>query len=257
MSDQRTTPDPAQITQRDPAQIVLAVSDLCRTPDGPRVRQLIFGDSVVVLNTRDGWCYVQADKDGYCGHIRSSTLGALLRPSHKVTAPATHIYERPDFKSPNLLGLSFGSQLQVTGKTEKFAQIDAGFVPLPHLAEVDTYATDPATVCALFLGTPYLWGGNSREGIDCSGLVQAALLACAIPCPGDSDQQQSIGAAATGPYQRNDLIFWKGHVALVVDADTLIHANAYTMSVTNEPITAAIKRISDQGDGPVTAHRRL
>lgn len=257
MSDLRTTPDPVRITQRKFAQVTVPVIDLCRTPDGPRDRQLIFGDTVVLLSISGTWCYVQADKDGYCGYVKSPALGAVSQPSHKVSAPATHIYERPDFKSPDVLALSFASQLNVTGQIGKFAQTDAGFVPLIHLAEVSTYSKDPATIAALFLGTPYLWGGNSRWGIDCSGLVQAACLACAIPCPGDTDQQQVIGKPATGTYQRNDLLFWQGHVALVAGADTLIHANAHSMSVTYEPIVVAIKRISDQGGGPITAHRRI
>jgi len=257
MSDPRMTPDPAHITGRDPAQVALPVADLCRAPGGPRDRQLIFGDTVVVLGAFDGWNYVQADRDGYCGYVRRAALGPISQPTHKVIAPATHVYKSADFKSPDLLSLSFASHLHVTDQTTKFAQTNAGHVPLTHLAAVSTHATDPATIAALFLGTPYLWGGNSRWGIDCSGLVQAALLACAIPCPGDSDLQQQLGTPATGPYKRNDLLFWKGHVALVVDADTLIHANAHAMSVVNEPINAAIKRIADQDDGPVTGHRRL
>tara|TARA_R110002072_G_scaffold68881_5_gene167290 strand:- start:2803 stop:3555 length:753 start_codon:yes stop_codon:yes gene_type:complete len=246
-----------RITKNEPAQVALPITDLCRTLGGLRDRQLIYGDAVNVLNAGDGWPYVQADKDGYCGYVKSSALAGVSQPTHKVSAPATHVYERPDFKSPDLLSLSFASHLHVTGWSGKFAQIDQGFVPLTHLVEISTHTTDPAAVAAMFLGTPYLWGGNSRWGIDCSGLVQAALLACDIPCPGDSDQQQAIGDAATGPYLRNDLLFWKGHVALVVDTETLIHANAHAMSVTYEPLGAAVNRISDQGDGPVTAHRRI
>ncbi|MGJ8617006.1 MAG: C40 family peptidase [Sulfitobacter sp.] len=257
MSDARTTPDPAHVTGRSPAQVALPVADLCRSPDGPRDRQLVFGDTVVALGTFDGWRYVQADKDGYCGYVRPAALAPMSQPTHKVIAPATHVYERADFKSPDLLSLSFASHLHVKGQTAKFARTAAGYVPLTHLAEVSIHATDPAAIAALFLGTPYLWGGNSRWGIDCSGLVQAALLACAIPCPGDSDLQQQIGTSATGPYKRNDLLFWKGHVALVIDPNTLIHANSHAMSVVYEPISAAIKRIEDQGDGLITAHRRI
>ena len=257
MSDPRITPDPARVSGREAAQITSPVSDLCRTPGGPRDRQLIFGEKVEILGQCGVWRYVQADKDGYCGYVQSPHLGAVSPPSHKVSAAATHAYERPDFKSPDVMSLTFASLLSVARQSGKFAQTNAGFVPLTHLAELGTPSTDPAAIAAFFLGTPYLWGGNSRWGIDCSGLVQAALLACGIPCPGDSDQQQSLGVPASGPYQRNDLLFWKGHVALAVDADTLIHANAHSMSVVYEPTEAAINRISAQGDGPVTAHRRL
>ncbi|MGC1496237.1 MAG: NlpC/P60 family protein [Sulfitobacter sp.] len=257
MSDRRITPDPTFMTKSDEAQIVTPIADLCRAPSGPRDRQLIFGDTVVVLNDDAGWSYVQSDKDKYCGFVRSDQLDVQHVATHKITAPATHVYQRADFKSSDLNSLSFGSQIRVTAQTKKFAETNLGFVPLPHLAEMTAYESDPAKVAALFLGTPYLWGGNSRWGIDCSGLVQAALLACHIPCPGDSDQQQRLGEPANGAYHRNDLLFWKGHVALVTDADTLIHANAHSMSVTYEPIHAAIKRIQDNGDGPVTAHRRL
>ncbi|MGJ8626940.1 MAG: C40 family peptidase [Sulfitobacter sp.] len=257
MTDPRNTPDPAQVNQTTSAQLTSPVTNLCRNPNGPRERQLIHGDTLTVLSEIDDWSYVQSDKDEYCGYILSSTLGDRRAASHKVVAPATHVYERPDFKSPDRLSLSFASRLLVTNKIGKFAETELGFVPLVHLADVEVDRSDPAAIAALFLGTPYLWGGNSRWGIDCSGLVQASLLACAIPCPGDSDQQQAIGIPATGPYKRNDLLFWKGHVALVSDENTLIHANAHAMSVTYEPIDDAIKRIINQGDGPVTAHRRF
>ncbi len=257
MTDPRITPDPARMTTSDPAQINAPVTDLCRTPGVPRDRQLIFGETLVVLGEDGSWRYVQADKDGYCGYLKSSTLTKVSQPTHKVSAPATHVYKRPDIKSPDLMSLTFASRLHITGQTGKFAQTDAGFIPLAHLAGIQSYTTDPAAIAALYLGTPYLWGGNSRWGIDCSGLVQSALLACAIPCPGDSDQQMALGAPASPPYQRNDLLFWKGHVALVTDPDTLIHANAHTMSVCYEGITAATDRIKAQGDGTITAHRRL
>lgn len=257
MTDKRAKPDPDRITKRDLAQVVVPLADLCRTPDGPRERQLIYGDAVTLFRENDGWGYVQSTKDGYCGYIRLSALGDVSSPTHKVSAPATHVYAKPDFKSPDVMSLSFASHLRVTDQIGKFAQTEVGFVPLTHLLQISDTATDPADIATLFLGTPYLWGGNSRWGLDCSGLVQAALLACGIPCPGDSDQQQAIGVPAAKPYQRNDLIFWEGHVALVVDTETLIHANAHTMSVTLEPIVATTRRIADQGDGTVTAHRRV
>lgn len=257
MSDARITPDPDRITRRDPAQVAVPVSDLCRKPSGPRDRQLICGDAVTILDETGDWAYLQSDKDGYCGYLRRADLTGYSAPTHRVSAPATHAYSRPDIKSPENCSLSFASRLHVLTTTQGFAETPLGFVPIQHLSDITDVAHDPAAIAMLFLGTPYLWGGNSRWGIDCSGLVQAALLACGIPCPGDSDQQQSLGQDASAPYRRNDLLFWKGHVALVTDAETMIHATAHPMATVLEPIDAAIRRIANAGGGPVTAHRRL
>ncbi|KIN76318.1 C40 family peptidase [Sulfitobacter mediterraneus] len=257
MTDRRLTPDPDKSTRADPAQIAVSVADLRRSPDGPRDRQLIYGDMVTVLGDDGDWRYVQSAKDGYCGYVQRQTLGPRQEASHQVCTPATHAFERADFKSPDLISLSFGSRVAVTGGEGNFAQTSLGFIPLNHLAPLETLYSDPAEIAARFLGTPYLWGGNSRWGIDCSGLVQAALLACGMPCPADSDQQQTLGHATNEAYQRNDLLFWKGHVAIVSDPQTILHASAGAMSTVYEPIDDAIKRIEAQGDGPVTGHRRL
>lgn len=257
MSDPRQTPDPAQVRLSEAATVLVPVADLNRRPQGPRDRQLIFGEGVTILNRANGWCYVQAAKDGYCGYVSTAHVGAGPAPTHAISAPATHAYAEADFKSPDRMPLSFGSKIAVTEYADKFAKTSGGYIPTQHIRPLDIPAEDPAEIAALFLGSPYLWGGNSRWGIDCSGLVQAALIACGIACPGDSDQQHSLGAPASGDYQRNDLLFWKGHVALVVGSDTLIHANAGSMSTRYEGITATISRIQDAGDGPITAHRRL
>ncbi|MDF1726309.1 MAG: NlpC/P60 family protein [Sulfitobacter sp.] len=256
MSDPRVTPEASRITQRTARRVAAPLADLLRRPEGPRDRQLTYGEAVTVLDERAGWAYVQAEKEGYCGYLRAETLGAALTPTHRVSASATHAYSAPDLKSAERCSLTFGARLAVMAVTTDFAETELGHIPLQHIAPVTSVETDPAGVAALFLGTPYLWGGNSRAGIDCSGLVQAALLACGLPCPGDSDQQMRVGKPASLPYQRNDLIFWKGHVAMVIDPETLIHANAHAMACTLEPIEAVIARIAET-DGPVTAHRRL
>lgn len=257
MTDRRITPDLDKSSRADPAQIAVSVADLCRAPDGPRDRQLIYGDAVTVLGDAGDWRYVQSAKDGYCGYVQGQTLGPLQDASHHISSPATHAYESANFKSADLISLSFGSRVMVTAIEGDFAQTSLGFIPFNHLAPLDTIHSDPAEIAARFLGTPYLWGGNSRWGIDCSGLVQAALLACGMPCPADSDQQATLGHATNEAYQRNDLLFWKGHVAIVSDPQTILHANAGAMSTVYEPIDDAIKRIEAQGDGPVTGHRRL
>lgn len=257
MSDPRLTPDPTQIQQRIARQISVPLCDLCRTPDGPRDRQLLFGAAVTQLGTQNGWSYVQAELDGYVGYVRSDALQTPGVPTHSVSAPVTRAYRDPDFKSPDQLALSHLSHITALSESAEYIEMSHGFIPRRHLAALPLAATDPAAIAQHYLGTDYLWGGNSRWGIDCSGLIQAALTACGLPCPGDSNMQRTLGADAAPPYRRNDLLFWNGHVALVTDPDTLIHANAGSMDTRFEPIADATVRIAAIGDGPITAHRRL
>lgn len=256
MSDPRVNPRPDLITERSEMRVARPLVDLLREPDGPRDRQLLYGDEVTVLSKADSWSYLQARKDGYCGFVPSDALGPEEPATHQVCAPATHLYQAANLKSPDRTSLSFGSRLSVTAEMDGFAETAGGFVPLQHLKLMEHLETDPAAVAQLFLGTPYLWGGNSRFGIDCSGLVQAALLACGIRCPGDSDLQMALGAPTEGAFERNDLLFWKGHVALVMDGAHLIHATAHSMSCLIEPIAEVMERI-EKTEGPLLAHRRL
>lgn len=243
------------------AQVVAPVADILDRPSGLRQRQLLFGDVVEVVARDASFASVRALKDGYTGQLRRDHLGPLVEATHKVVNLATHLYEEPDFKSRDMASLSFGSRLTVIETEGRFSRIREGaWVPTAHLAKVGARFGDPAAVAELFLGTPYLWGGNSRLGLDCSGLVQTACLACGFDCPGDTgDQQGSVGAPVgeDEPLQRGDILFWKGHVAMAVSDDMLIHANAYHMATVFEPAGDAARRIQRQGDGPVTARRRL
>ncbi|MDC0737556.1 NlpC/P60 family protein [Cognatishimia sp. SS12] len=244
----------------EPYAVHWPMVDLMSSPEGHRDRQLLFGESVGVYEMHEGWAFVKAEKDGYVGYVPKSSLAAVPAPTHRIAAAATHVYERPHFKSRDLMRLSHGCSLH--GQTEEngFLKIAEGFVPLVHCCAIDFRQPDPLTEAKLYLDTPYLWGGNSRFGIDCSGLVQAAFLACGIPCPADSDLQEAqLGEVLPedAPLARNDLLFWKGHVALVADERRLIHANAHHMCVTYEGIEAAVQRIAAQGDGPVTARKRV
>lgn len=274
MSDPRLTPANPRVAHDSLRGIVLAeryspgmlrrvvtpVADILRAPDGPRDRQALYGEHMLMLEEHEGHGFVQAERDGYVGYVDLTSLGGAQPSTHWISAAATHLYANPDFKTREAMGLSFGSRLSITANHGRFSEnADGLFVPSAHLTKRSEKLPDPAKTAELFLGTPYLWGGNSRAGIDCSGLVQATLLAAGIDCPGDSDMQERIGRAipSDAPLARGDLLFWKGHVAMVFDHERLIHANAHHMSVAFEGIDAAITRIAEQGDGAVTARRRL
>lgn len=274
MKDRRLTPankrvaDPSlqsdwpgvSYVEPEPFAVHWPLVDLMNAPEGHRDRQLLFGETVGVYETHDGWAFVRSDKDGYVGYVPRSSLAHSPEATHRVSAAATHVYDQPNFKSRDRMRLSHGCQLHALSIENGYVKIADGYVPLVHCSPINEYSKDPVSVAKTFLDTPYLWGGNSRFGIDCSGLVQAAFLACGAPCPGDSDlQEESLGyeLPADESLQRNDLLFWKGHVAMIVDEHRLIHANAHHMAVAFENTEATIRRIEQQGDGPITKRKRV
>jgi cell wall-associated NlpC family hydrolase len=250
--------DAPAFTAGEPAAVALPLVDLLTRPDGARDRQLPLGAALTVVDRQDGWAFVQATKDGYCGWLPADAVGPAITPTHWIAAPASHAYEAPKVQAPDRFALPMGAHLTVTAIEGTFAATQAGFVPFAHLRPIKDHFDDPAEVALMFLGCAYLWGGNSYAGLDCSGLVQIAFHACGLDCPGDSDLQQAIGAtlAEDAPLRRNDLIFWKGHVALMLDGARLIHANGHSMSVAIEDLSTATRRIAAQGGGPVTNRRR-
>lgn len=242
------------------ASIKDPIVDLLASPSGARDRQLLFGAQVLVYDKRGGYAFVQAQDDRYVGYVPIETLGPVQPITHRVTNLSTTTYIEPNFKARDVTWLPLGACVHVTGRSGRFCNTPQGWIPQEHLSEIDTPLDDPVAVGMAFLNAPYLWGGNSTLGIDCSGLVQVASRICGFDCPADSDQQfEEFGTLLPkgSPYHSGDLLFWKGHVAWVKDADTLLHANAYHMKTTLEPITSAIDRIQNQGDGSVIGHKRL
>lgn len=237
------------------------MANLLASPDGARDSQLLFGESFLVLETRDGWAFGQCRRDGYVGYVQAGALTEPVETTHWVTAPATHLYPRPDLKAPPDVSIFFGAEVQVTNDRDGYLRIQTGhWVPKSHLQPLKARFDDPVGVADLFLGTPYLWGGSSRWGIDCSGLVQAALLACGIDSPRDTDQQLEVlgeDLPRGEPLARGDLVFWEGHIGFMANDRMLLHANAHHMAVAYEPLREAAARIEEKGEGPVVARRRL
>ncbi|SEW39178.1 NlpC/P60 family protein [Cognatiyoonia koreensis] len=258
----RGTVDGVAFTQGISRSVAVPVLDLQVTADaarGSRDRQRLMGDLVNVLEDVDGRSFVVCP-DGYVGYVDSTGLSDSVATTHFVSTMATHAFQDEDFKSTTRFHLPFGARLRVQAERQKFYETDVGYVPKKHLRPMDRPFEDPATIAQMHFGVPYLWGGNSTLGIDCSGLIQAALSACGINCPADSDMQcDDLGTALAddAKLQRGDLIFWKGHVGMMVDAETLIHANAHHMACRYEPFDQACLRIETQGDGPVQVRKRL
>ncbi len=231
------------------ACVCAPLADICRDPAGDRERQLLMGARVVVYERVAGWAFVQAAADGYVGYVAEAALGEVVAPTHRVSARQSHLYPEPSIKVREKAVLSFGAQVVVTGQEGDLCETPGGFVPVQHLTEIGT-RMDRLEVARLFLGTPYLWGGNSGAGLDCSGLVQAALRAEGHDCPGDSDMQEEAvgeGVALDAPVEPGDLFFWPGHVAMALDAERLIHATGHFMSTVIEPLPEALARIEAAG----------
>lgn len=250
--------------------VVHAKAPLRREPadSSPLETEALFGESVCVFEEVDGWAWGQMQTDGYVGYLPLAALGVpdpISGPepaTHAVSAPATFLYARPEIKSPPMMQLPLNAELRVVQSDGDFVQIaGGGFVFARHVRAIGAFATDYVTVAQGFVGTPYLWGGRTRMGIDCSGLMQAALYAAGLPCPRDSDMQEDgVGDAIAiddelSGVRRGDLIFWNGHVGMLLDEATLLHANAYHMTTIIEPLGEAVARIK-QGSGPPTAVRR-
>ncbi|SFR59179.1 Cell wall-associated hydrolase, NlpC family [Yoonia tamlensis] len=240
-----------------PMMVARAVVDLCRTPDGPRDRQLLLGAVVTVFEECDGWAFVQCG-NGYVGYVQAAQLGPQMDVTHFVGTMATHGYSADDFRSEAVAALPFGARVGVVDERRDFFETTAGFIPKKHLRAIDRPFQDPVTVAQLHFGVPYLWGGDSTRGIDCSGLVAASLSACAIACPGDSDLQcEVIGTDIQGDLRRGDIVFWQGHVGMMVDGETMIHASATPMATVYEPLAKVTARVAFQGHGQPVARRRL
>ena len=224
------------------------------------------GERITIYEiSEQGWAWGQLASDGYVGFLPAGALGAPGPvATHKVAALRTFVFPGPSIKLPPMETLSFGSQLVIARVDESFAMTaSGGYVPAFHLAPIGTMETDFVAIAERFLGIPYLWGGKTSLGVDCSGLVQLALAACGIPCPRDTDMQEQALRRARAPtrdveqFRRGDLLFWKGHVAIVRDDTTLVHANASRhMAVALEAIAAAIPRIGAIA-GEITSVRRL
>jgi hypothetical protein len=232
------------------------------SPEVPLDTEALKGERVTVYETtEEGWCWGQIE-DGYVGWLPANALvQAGPPPTHKVVALRTLVFPGPSIKLAPLEMLSLGAKVDVARLETPFAvTARSGYIPLVHLAPIAAVEADFVAVAERFLGVPYLWGGKTSLGLDCSGLVQVALSAAGLLCPRDSDMQERALGSEVDPrdrksLRRGDLLFWPGHVGILRDADTLLHANAFHMAVAVEPLSEALARIARGGSELRTVRR--
>jgi hypothetical protein len=243
--------------------VVAASAPLRRRPalDAPLDSEALHGETVFVYEEKNGFAFAQLERDGYVGYLPSAALGLAIEPTHRVAVLRTHAYPGLSIKAPPRMAISLGAVLRIERFAENFAiSADGAHYFARHLMPVDACEPDFVAVAERFLETPYLWGGRTSEGIDCSGLVQTALRAAGAPAPRDSDMlEHEVGASVpqNSPLRRGDLVFWRGHVGILADAKTLIHANGWHMRVVKEAFSEAKARIAANGGGAVTSVRRV
>jgi len=244
-------------------EVIEPLVGLFRTPshESRLDSQALMGERVTAYETtEEGWVWCQLETDGYVGWLSANALGKPGRaPTHRVAVPRSIAFPGPDIKMAPTAALPMGARLAIVRQDERFAVSANGWhLPSMHLAPIKSRLPDFAAVAEEFLHAPYLWGGKSSLGIDCSGLVQVSLHAAGQACPRDSDMQEmALGKLSSlGELRRGDLVFWQGHVAIARDGDTLLHANAHHMAVAIEPVADAVARIKAAGN-EVTSVKRI
>jgi hypothetical protein len=246
-------------------QVVAGVAPVRLVPrfDAPLLTEALCGELLTVYDVSEGWGWVQLQNDGYVGYMPMDQVSATIdEPTHWVTSRATFVYPAPDLKRPPVMRLSFNGKVSVMGREGRFLELArGGFVYGGHLQPMEEKAKDFVRLAERLVGTPYLWGGRSSVGIDCSALVQLALQATGVACPRDSDMiEGELGNALPNngveALQRGDLMCWRGHVGIAQSAEWMLHASGHQMEVVVEPVRRAVERIA-MTHGEVTAIKRI
>lgn len=246
-------------------QVVEPVITVHKAPrfDAMQLTQALFGEMVKVFDEQEGWAWVQLERDGYVGYVNGNALSATIAtPTHRVAVPSTFMYPEANLKTLPAVPLTLNARLAVASESGAYARLSNGrFVFTAHLRPIDSAEADFVAVAEMFRNVPYYWGGKSVQGLDCSGLVQLALEACGRQALRDSDmQERTLGEQLMlndlDGLRRGDLVFWNGHVGIMTDASTLLHANGHHMMVVAEPLKDAVDRIAARY-GQITSMRRL
>ena len=216
--------------------------------------ECLFGENISVLEKMDEWSYCKCDLDGYVGWVQNKDIGFLPETTHIVSQVCSLVFEKPDIKSRLIFNIYLNSKVTVLTNKNNWAEIaldqnKTGFMPANHLNSIKNITMDWINTAKNFKNTPYLWGGKTYLGIDCSGLVQISLMTSGIFIPRDSFDQLLFNSKefkAAKYISKGCLVFWKGHVAIATSSETILHSNSFKMSVIEESITDVLNRLSKE-----------
>src|SRR5262245_41965567 len=255
----------ARLVEGEVREVAVPLLSVYREPrfDARLDTQGLMGERARVFDVQEGWAWLQLESDGYVGYAAWDGLALpQAANTHRIAVPSTYMFPAPDIKSQPVVTVTMNARVAVTGGDERFAHLANGrFIIARHLKSADESESDFVAVAEAYLRVPYLWGGKSALGIDCSGLVQLSLEAAGAASPRDSDMQEAqLGRALPkddfAGLKRGDLVFWEDHVGIMSDARMLLHANGHFMQVTHEPLLSAVERIAKR-HGRITAIKRL
>ncbi len=253
--------DSARFVAPTPMQVKAAIIPLRPAPntDVGVDTVLLYGERFDAYDVSEGWVWGQSRRDGYVGYVPQAALSTeISEATHTVAVPTTHLYPKADIKTEPVAALWMTSLVAPSALNDEFAVLGELFLPIQHLVPIEHVASDWVAVAETFLHAPYVWGGKTAAGIDCSGLMQVAMARAGISAPRDSDMLRDFGEeASANDLQRGDMLFWKGHVGVMTDADTLLHATAFSMRVMREPVKNTRKRIETDLGLPLLTVRRV
>jgi cell wall-associated NlpC family hydrolase len=247
-----------------PRQVTAPNAPIRKAPDplAEQEAEALYGERVRVFEDKNGWSWLQSERDGYVGYVESGRLGTRLwNPTHRVAVPRTPLFSGPGLKTAVTDFLHMESALEISAQENGYARTEEGWVYAGHLAPEGEQDLDYVSTALLFLGAPYVWGGRSSLGLDCSGLAQLALQRAGIACPRDSDMQAAspLLGERLPPGEtprRGDLIYWKGHVAIALDAATVVNATAHGLAVVVEPLAELDARARSEHPQGILVIRR-
>ena len=258
--------DAARFADGEAHRVCVGHAGMRADPTATRLTsELVFGETFTVYDRHDGWAWGQNGTDGYVGWVRQEALRpGAVEATHVVSDLRGFVFPEPDLKGVPLDALPLGARVRVVDEVKGYMALEGGgWIYAKHLSPLGWAEPDPVRTAERLLGVPYLWGGRSTWGIDCSGLAQLALICAGIACPRDSDmQREEVGELVSRDgrdcdYQRGDLVFFPGHVGIMLDPRHLLHATAFTMTVTDEPLEDVTLRVDPTRAGGILAVRRV